>query len=102
MRQLSQTHLTNLIYLLLIEGNAKIRLILMGSRLAVGQQILDLPAGVRIPAPQYHQLTGQDKLLPHFFISNYRCDDVGYPAVHPDFFSESKTHANCPTLVSIR
>jgi hypothetical protein len=47
-------------------------------------------------------LTGQDKLLPHFFISNYRCDDVGYPAVHPDFFSESKTHANCPTLVSIR
>ncbi len=33
----------------------------------VGLQILDLPVGVRIPAPQYQNSVGQDSLLPYFF-----------------------------------
>ncbi len=33
----------------------------------VGLQILDLPVGVRIPAPQYKSSVGQESLLPYFF-----------------------------------
>ena len=34
----------------------------------VGQQILALPVGVRVPAPQYGFWVGQDALvLPYFF-----------------------------------
>ena len=52
---------------------------LLGSRLVVGQQILALPAGVRIPAPQLNCLWGITIIgVPYFFdlkmVANFRYD----------------------------